>query len=492
MRRDALFLALLLSVYCAHTGIAPVDDKKISVSLFDAYVLHVYLLLEQASTLKVAPPRCVRGGVYISVRAAPLTTVFEMVAAKAQLTYTWDGGVLRVGCGLRGALDEAALTAERVAWAARRQPPTYIVSSDDVRAFLQVKAHAECERAVRCAPKLGRAYASVDDCKRRADALEVPFSRFYAGHTLRPDAADACLAAINTEPCGLVNPSFRRDCGQAIQRPNEVDDGQSCTDHLACHPGSWCGPSSESFGRGVCRSHEPLPVGSKCADYGCGSGAFCDARHPDTGRCQPLRLRGESCTSSEQCGGWFVCSVATRTCVERAGLGETCDGAVCLRNLECIGASCQPDPSPADDGAACTRQDSWDAACVNFCVFNRAADAQGRCAHVSLPGAGEPCVVEGHRQHSHCAHGLFVDQRTSEEGVTSCACRLLRPRGDPCLFHAECESGLCRDTHHLAIPPVMGQCADKSPNGEDCIDHGECASAYCDLTTERSVCRALP
>lgn len=173
------------------------------------------------------------------------------------------------------------------------------------------------------------------------------------------------------------------------------------------------------------------------ADFECDAlDAFADDR--ECRFCKPYhgdKQAGDACSRFEgtifdDCGPGLGCfeDVCIDPC-ETVGEGEPCLGRQCSEGLVCTysfddeTSTCQ---SSAGLGDSCE-----DAICADDLVCNSATFA---CAEA--PGVGEPCMGA-----SSCDDGSWCD--TSDSDIMSWVCRAPKDDGEPCMSGDECSSKSC-------------------------------------------------
>ena len=241
-----------------------------------------------------------------------------------------------------------------------QEEPREIGEADVVAAFVD----GLCRPMFSCSCDGQTRYASLIECRQRA---EMDFGRLRAeaaGLTYDPSCYGAQLDAIETLGCGSVieTDECRHGCSayhgdQAEGWPCEVvypgvsncAQGLSCVSGMcqdrcrkprlgescgtqACDAGLWCEA-------GICRQ---LPgEGEACSPFGCVEGTFCDTWDPNAEpTCRSLGTRGDPCRGHAQCTSGYC---PTGFCAHLPREGESCAGTfVCEEGLSCRDDICVP------------------------------------------------------------------------------------------------------------------------------------------------------
>lgn len=158
-----------------------------------------------------------------------------------------------------------------------------------VKAGAPCRSSLECVGNLRCegvGPTEGGVCAAPSPngarCATAVDSLAV-YTRQEWVERDKPDCAGRCL---------------RHKCVSAVPV------GEVCDSNAACGRGAHCA-------EGRCEAGATVPAGGTCVDGGCAVGTFCIS-----GRCQPLKEAGQSCSSPFECragcvsadGGPSVCA----------------------------------------------------------------------------------------------------------------------------------------------------------------------------------------
>jgi hypothetical protein len=254
--------------------------------------------------------------------------------------------------------------------------------------------------------------------------------------------------------------------------PLDVDDGNPCTADV-------CDASA-----GV--GHEPLPVGTSCADLDvCDGAEACDG----AGSCAPgtpLLIDDSNACTTDSCdpvsGPRHVPVPSGNSCADadRCNGDETCDGAG-----HCVGGG----PPSADDGNPCT-EDSCDPATGpqhtpsplgtrcdndNVCDGVSTCDGNGACVAgpVPSPDDGNPCTTDT------CDPVLGVRHTPVTQG-TSCEDGDLCNGTERCSADAQCEPGTVPDLDDDnpctidTCDPATGVDHDPAPLGTSCPNDDLC------------------
>jgi hypothetical protein len=204
----------------------------------------------------------------------------------------------------------------------------------------------------------------------------TPTSCCSATCTLKP-AGTVCRPAL--DPCDVVEACLGEgpDCPSDRKAPDDTScsDGDACNGAETCESGT-CTPGTalECDDRNPCTA-DSCDAGTGCVHtrlddcIPCGEGVGCDDGNPCTddacvaGACRHVNDDANPCEDGNVCNGAEACSAGRCS----AGVALECsDGNVCTIDSCDAREGCRhqavPDGAPCDDGDACTRTDSCQAA----------------------------------------------------------------------------------------------------------------------------------
>ncbi len=427
-----------------------------------------------------------------------------MVLALALTAANLSTGVLGTGCGRTHEGSDAGGSGGSGGSAGGVGNPGSAGSASD-SAHLDL-ARAQCAYLERCDPDALHRFSksSITAC---SDYFRCHLDRGRASRIFRDgDTLDTCIDSLLSRSCpdAELEPVDRFSYGTDTTEifpwgpaclestleqplappPDAPEQGQACLgygERAPCANGSYCEledvPRFGMLRCGLCRAR--LPLGESCEESGqCIEGSVCALSE-----CQPQRLPGDPCSSSEQCrfrnceagicgrseyaptpyadalgqacegasdcGNQAALACVDQRCRALSDLGESCAAVPCRRGLTCVNDECIDLGCSVDPGEPCQ----------DFCTLTLCVD--GTCQ--SLPDReGQPCTIV-------CDTGL-----TCLEG----RCEKAQPRtnGAGCDYDRDCDTGFCNrnlseycSRGSCTIPSCdrCGTCADL-PEPSDC------------------------
>lgn len=444
-----------------------------------------------------------------------------------------DAGIERDGALPDGALADAPDAADGS------------TTPEEIRAYLEELADAQCQRAIRCesvsilAPRpfchpgwvedMAAAFSAGTIDIERAAACLAAFDAPCDVDALVPNCGLDAISGVGTtgDPCRLdetcADDHFCAPSSCPTCRPR-VGLGSSCTWHSGCDPALVCDTGSSrrclrprSFGEtcgsddlclgplrergvcdGVCRfAREGEVCGAD--EPTCGPELWCDTR---AGVCRALGRDGDPCRASNgHCAADHVCSDGG-ICRAPEGL----EGALCRSHDQCPPEApyCAGVPGRCSASARDVRC-TTDAECGQggWCAggFRCAARAElgGACDATTLCPEGAQCVATGDGDRCLAIAGpgsACGDERVCVLGF-GCRdgrCEPLPMQGQPC--EDACALGVCRDgacapqeagepCEAVVVWPYGSSMDAASAMGRQCT--GACSSTFRD---DRGVCIA--
>lgn len=323
-----------------------------------------------------------------------------------------------------------------------------------------------------------------------SDPLECDDGLVCSADRCDPTVAGGCVhnPLPDGEGCGdidVCNGVERCQSGSCVAGTRlNCDDGDACTDDLACDPAlgcryaprpGCCTIDADCADQSECTIHERCENGSCTSDpRPCDDGNVCTADSCDPtvpGGCvYTPRLDGANCSDGDVCNGIETCQggqcapgtplncddgngcTIDLPCDPATGChynpkpgcctadADCADSSLCTINERCTSnGSCTSDPQPCDDGNACTA-DSCDPArgCVNTPVTDGAA-----CGDVDVCNGVEVCL------NGHCSPGTPLNCDD----------------GNACTTNLGCDR-----TAGCQYAPIAGCCTSNA----DCVDQSEC------------------
>lgn len=231
------------------------------------------------------------------------------------------------------------------------------------------------------------------------------------------------------------------------------DDTRICNDDMECINGK-CGI---------------FVVGGPCSYGSCDNGLKGDDDlycNEEENKCYKRKSKGESCTSSNECGTNLFCftgkSATTSVCtLYPTKVGDSCSSiASCPNDLVCNSES------------KCAEFPKKDEPCINgMCLDEFYCDREANMC-ISLPVGGEACRTSSPQ----CSSEFYCDSETQK-------CVALPGSGDECLnVYPYCADGLYCDY-------AESKCVNLPVAGENCTaDSMRCANDhYCNEETKKCV-----
>ncbi|MBU0549914.1 hypothetical protein KKB55_17835 [Myxococcota bacterium] len=321
-----------------------------------------------------------------------------------------------------------------------------------IESFARQAAAAECARQKACIGEAGLALSPYDSCtpgQQARRALDLAWmaeawtsEALWATH---PEHADACLEALKTLPCRLLDQGFPPACRALFE------------------------------GR--------LPTGAHCVmDEVCAGGGFCDIVDPCFGECQPRRPTGGACLSNRDCEWGLSCVLgvcgAPQPLDGACMWSEACDeGLFCLLG-EGVEGTCRPisEQFTRGVGETCEMYVGGRACQLGLaCVLGSGDDSE--C--VVPGGLGQRCVIGTPNP---CGEGLYCK---FGDDIYNGRCEAIPALGqrcepdefsEPCGYEAGCINGRCQ-----ALKPLGAACVvDEECAAFDCVS-GRCEYGFaCD------------
>lgn len=251
--------------------------------------------------------------------------------------------------------------------------------------FFAELVHAACRGMGHCCD-LGNQIFSKAKCELVARTALAENGLPRSGPTLSYDAEAAagcvrdvqalmssCVDWQTSEPAscttvfsGLGQPGSRCSTEDDCEAPHlglvecipEPTGAQICAVQRRGKLGQACAASCE-MASGIIRCDRSVPASAVDVTLCLASdGLFCGA----TGRCEPLRRQGETCSSKEPCVDDQICAEPQGRCEPALALGEACaTSEQCGAQAMCLGGDCQPKRT---DGEVCASNGG----CLGLCT----------------------------------------------------------------------------------------------------------------------------
>lgn len=298
----------------------------------------------------------------------------------------------------------------------------------------------QCQRLVRCEPKLDSRYGPLLEPRACHPAEEL-----FGLITAQADAGAAAGRA-------------RFDAGSAAACVEAIRASASCGIGLEeLFPDD---PACDAAYVGL------VADGGACLlDAECGDESFCRIDESCPGVCVARGLDGAICDGDGQCAGSFRCS--EHRCTAELPAGAPCDGELCAAGLECLrgtsGRTCSALPVA---GAPCFVTLGRSGCAAELVCNGATATAPGSCGPGGAEGAGcsstEPCSPG-----TRCLGG---------------ACVPLSPPGGRCESSIHCPFGFDCSRGRCVPGPALGD-----PCSSRCVQ-GSCWSTGCTLLPDGAAC----